>query len=103
MISDQRELAAALEGLKRSLIHVVTAQEGYYADHATYTAWADSLRWDVPEGTVLDVLTGDSRGWIGVATAVGVPGICAMAVGAPTPAGWPEGVARCSVLAKPDR
>jgi hypothetical protein len=72
------------------------AQETYYADHARYSPWADSLRWELPEGTILDVLAGDSRGWIGVATMVRLPYMCAMAVGTATPAGWPEGSARCS-------
>jgi hypothetical protein len=91
-----RGAAAALDALRASLIQVVTAQESYYADHARYAAFADLLTWEVPEGIVLDVLAGDTRGWIGVATAAGLPYLCAMAVGSSTPAGWPEGSARCS-------
>lgn len=91
-----RDVATALDALRGSLRHVVMAQETYYADHARYSPWADSLRWELPEGTILDVLAGDSRGWIGVATMVRLPYMCAMAVGTATPAGWPEGSARCS-------
>jgi len=94
--TDSSARVAALNSLKASLRQVVTAQESYYADHATYTRWADSLHWELPEGLSLDILAGDTRGWIGVATAEGLPRICAMAVGASTPAGWPEGSVRCS-------
>jgi hypothetical protein len=88
--------SARLAALRGALMQVVTAEETYYADHGTYVAWADSLRWEFPEGITLDILAGDSRGWIGIATADGLSRICAMAVGFATPAGWPEGSPRCS-------
>jgi hypothetical protein len=94
--TDSSAQAAALNSLKASLRQLVMAQESYYADHNTYTRWADSLHWELPEGISLDILAGDTRGWIGVATAEGLPRICAMAVGGSTPAGWPEGSVRCS-------
>jgi hypothetical protein len=103
MPGGQRAFAEALDALKQSLTRVVMAQETYYADHGRYSPWADSLTWELPEGTVLDILAADARGWIGVAAAVGLPHICAMAVGAATPPGWPEGSARCSGAAEPGR
>jgi len=78
--------------LARDLVNLVTAQEGYYSNHARYAEVADSLRVRIEGGGRLFILYADERHWAGVAVMPSTGLTCGMAVGCPTPASWQEGV-----------
>jgi hypothetical protein len=94
--ADSSGAADALAQVAAVLRALVTAQEGYYADHATYAENADSLALALPEGVGLQVLSADRRGHLAVAAHAAVPVTCGIAVGAATPIGWSEGSVTCA-------
>ncbi len=81
--------------LARDLVNLVTAQEAYYSNHASYADVADSLRFRIEGGGRLFILYADERHWAGVAVMPSTGLTCGMAVGYPTPASWQEGVPVC--------
>lgn len=81
--------------LARDLVNLVTAQEGYYSNHARYAEVADSLRVRIEGGGRLFILYADERHWAGVAVMPSTGLTCGMAVGYPTPASWQEGAPVC--------
>jgi hypothetical protein len=87
--------------LGADLNNAVMAQEVHFADHHGYAALSDSLQWTSAVGATLTIVAANEGGWAGVLTSADGGPICAIAVGDFTPAGWSEGVPRCSVSPTP--
>jgi hypothetical protein len=75
---------------------LVMAQEMFYMNHAAYATNADSLKWEAPDASSLQLMAADKRGWVGVLVHRTEPALCGMAVGGSTPPGWIEGSPKCS-------
>jgi hypothetical protein len=74
--------------MKSDLRNLVTAQEAYFADHATYAASLSQLTnlYRPSTGVVVTVPAGTDKGWSGTATHPSLPGAaCSVFVGSPAP------------------
>lgn len=74
---------------------VTTAQEVFYSQHASYTSSADSLTAKLNSGSELVLLAGDKRHWAAVLYHRASRTTCGIAVGAPAPVGWLDGLPFC--------
>lgn len=87
---------ALMSAIKTGLRSTVIAQEMHYASHGSYTPFFDSLELrERPEGVVVDIVHGGSRGWAAVFTHPEVDRICGLAYGNPMPPGWMPGAMNC--------
>lgn len=82
-------------------MRLASAQEIYYAGHATYSPIVDSLSWDRPADIGVDIVTADARGWAGVFTHPGLDRLCGLGYGSAVPPGWPNGGIVCGPPATP--
>jgi hypothetical protein len=76
--------------MKSDLRNLVTAQEAYFSDHATYAASLSQLSnlFRPSTGVVVSLTAGTSKGWSGTATHPSLPGAsCSVFVGSPAPSG----------------
>ncbi|MEJ2203527.1 MAG: hypothetical protein P8170_05415 [Gemmatimonadota bacterium] len=85
--------------VREAIMRLASAQEIYYAGHATSSASADSLSWDKPEDIGVDIVTADARGWAGVFAHPGLDRLCGLGYGAAVPPGWPNGSIVCGPAA----
>jgi hypothetical protein len=67
--------------MKAVVRNAVTAQEGFFAEHARYTQSADSLRLRLPSGVTLHVVQADERGVWMVASHPSVRSTCMFSYG----------------------
>ena len=74
---------------------IMTVQEMFYGNHASYTANADSLGAKLSSGAELVLLAGDKRHWVGLLYDPVTRTTCGVSVGFPAPAGWLDGTAFC--------
>jgi len=84
-----------LDALRSALMDLVVAQEAYFAGHIAYAVERDSLHLELPHEIAVHLVEAVEWGYSAVATWRGFPRICGIAIGAPLPAGWPEGSPRC--------
>jgi hypothetical protein len=81
---------------RSALRNLVTAQERHYALNRTYTRnVTDFETFDFGE-FMLDIVSADNRGWVGVGSHPRFPLICAMAIAYHVPPGWAEGMPLCA-------
>jgi hypothetical protein len=81
---------------RSTLRNLVTAQERHYAYNSTYTRnVTDFETFDFGE-IMLDIVSADRRGWVGVGSHPRFPHICAMAIAYHVPPGWTEGMPLCA-------
>jgi len=86
----------ALEGRMLADVRgLLMAQEVFYSEHASYSAKADSLNVAMSSGAELVMLAGDRRHWAAVLYHRSTRTTCGLSVGAPTPAGWLDGMPFC--------
>ncbi|MGH7444763.1 MAG: hypothetical protein ACREKM_07805 [Longimicrobiales bacterium] len=71
-------------------------QEIHYSSHGSYAAEPDALGPAHLAGSGIHIAAADRRGWIGLVINDEHDIICAVAIGAMTPIGWPAGRAFCS-------
>lgn len=71
-------------------------QEIYYSNNNSYAADPDALGPAHLAGNGIHIVEADRRGWIGLVITDEHDIICAVAIGAMTPIGWPAGRAFCS-------
>lgn len=93
LLSDTSRAAATMIADFRNLI---TAQEMFYSNHATYTSRADSLEFVPESGAEIRILHGDARHWAGVLFDRKTSTTCGISVGFPAPAGWVDGLPFCA-------
>jgi len=85
----------ARDRLMAAMRGAVIAQEMHFAEHEGYTAVADSLTVEMPEGTALRITEVNRTGWRGIGYVVATGFSCGMVIGRATPAGWTEAEVRC--------
>lgn len=90
-----------VETTKAALRSVLIAQERYFAGHGSYATVGDDLEWEGPDDVTMDIVAAEERGWVAVAVHSRASTICAMGIGSVTPAGWSEGVPKCSAARYP--
>ena len=73
-----REMSAELRNL-------VTAQEAYFSDHATYATALGDLHYRVFAGTTVTIATATGRGWSARANSNATTKTCGIIVGAAAP------------------
>lgn len=84
--------------LRSDLRNMASAQEGYFFEHATYSADTAALKARTSRGVVLTVTGATAAGWSAIAThPQSYPLTCALFSGniAPTPPATIEGVVSC--------
>ncbi len=84
-----------LASFRSTLRQLVGAQERHYMNNRTYTRNVADLEGYEFEDVMLDIVSADGRGWVGVGSHPQFPVICVMAIGA-VPPGWREGVPTCA-------
>jgi hypothetical protein len=87
--------------IRNAIKRMASAEEIYYATHMTYTAEADSLDWERPEGVEVTFLQGNARAWSAAFTHPAFDRVCALAYGFDVPAGWQPGRVLCSPATPP--
>ncbi len=82
--------------LKTTMRNLMTAQEAYYADHATYAGSLAQLKgiFGAPEGVGVRIMAGRSGGHAVMAWNLDGPGRCVVSVGEAIP-DWPDGSLGC--------
>jgi hypothetical protein len=93
----QEELDRIARDMRSILRNTVRMQERHFGKHREYVTDARELDWEFPEGFSLDFVVARRRNWLAVVAHVDSPVICGMAVNM-APAGWLEGVPKCSQM-----
>jgi len=88
--------SSAAESMIADFRNLLTAQEIFYSQHATYTSRADSLEFMPESGAEVTILHGDVRHWAGVLYDRKTRTTCGISVGFPAPAGWIDGLPFCA-------
>jgi prepilin-type N-terminal cleavage/methylation domain-containing protein len=88
---------ANMASMKADLRNLVTAEEGYLAEYATYTSSITSLNYQASSGTTVTLGTASGSGWSATASSTGSTHTCGIYYGTGTPpiSGANEGEARC--------
>jgi prepilin-type N-terminal cleavage/methylation domain-containing protein len=88
---------AHIASMKADLRNLVTAEESYLADYATYTGSLTSLKYQASEGTTITMFAATGSGWSATAASTGSSHTCGIFYGTGTPpiSGANEGEARC--------
>jgi len=89
---------AIIAGMKSDLRNLVTAEEGYLAVYATYTATIGDLEYHATTATTVTIGGASASGWSATAAATGSTRTCGIFYGTGTPpiSGANEGEARCT-------
>lgn len=99
-VSDDRDGAQLTSFARQHLTNLLRElgiqQEIYYGNHNSYAADPEALGPSHLAGSGIHIADADRRGWIGLVITNEHDVICAVAIGAMTPIGWPAGRAFCS-------
>ena len=72
-------------GMRSDLHNLMTAQEGYFYDHTTYTAAVDSLQFKTTRGDSVEIVQATATGWAATSTnPLSYPHFCALFMGSAT-------------------
>lgn len=81
--------------LRSTLRNLVMAQEMHWAQASSYTARADSLNIELPQGISIKIINATKRGWYGAGWVRESGFTCGMFIGVAAPRGWSEGEVGC--------
>ena len=71
--------------MRSDLHNLMTAQEGYFYDHTTYTAAVDSLQFKTTRGDSVEIVQATATGWAATSTnPLSYPHFCALFMGSAT-------------------
>jgi hypothetical protein len=80
---------------------LVTAQEVYFAEHATYTQSLPALTYFTTTGVSVEIVEANRGGWRAVARHQRASSECRIAIRTALPAGDVEGQPKCSRAGRP--
>ena len=73
-------------GMRSDLHNLLTAQEGYFYDHTTYTSAVDSLQFKPTRGDSVVIVQATATGWAATSqNPLSYPHFCALFMGTATP------------------
>lgn len=72
-------------GMRSDLHNLMTAQEGFFYDHSSYTAALDSLQFNTTRGDAVVIVEATATGWAATSTnPLSYPHFCALFMGSAT-------------------